>query len=480
MNKLKNKHKNFIRAIKIVNKTLEYKVLLVSFFLNFLALDYIIFSASTTIRIFTSQNTAFYNWATLLLSVTISILFAISAVMLLYIIQNKKKNAGDSASTGFFGSLFAAIASGCPVCGAYLLPLFGIAGSLAVFPLQGLGIKILAILLLLFSIYQSTDVVLGLCKPENARRRSAITIFVLVAFIVILVALPYLPANMKVKFQKSGVSAPTLEQINLNSKLKNIYNQVNPKEGYTINAKYGNIGYQLVKSGAIDFDKFKKLYDQSGTPLTKEQLQVFTKEGLDKPIKIDRNNAYFLLNLFWAFGLTNNNPIITQGQITQYSNVPINSFASTGGWTIAKKPLEDFMAKLNLAPLSKKQQDLLQQVAENVYRPCCGNSTAFPDCNHGMALLGVLELMAANGASERELYDAAKYFSAFWFPSQMMDVATFFMVTENKDFKDVDPKLAVSAQLFSGQGWSGLKAWLDKNLNLGTKQLTPKGGGCGV
>ncbi len=481
MEKIKNIFTNVKRATDKVFKDSLYKVLAISFAFNFLALDYVILSQATTFRVLASQNTPFYNWATLLLSITTAFLFAISAVMIVYIFKKKREEVAESASTGLFGALFGAIASGCPVCGAWLLPMFGIAGSLAVFPFQGLEIKVLAILLLLFSVAQSSDVILGICKEKSAKKRMTVTIIVVLVFIATLFILPNLPQEYKFKFQRSGITAPTVEQLNLEANLDNIYEQVNPREGFTIDAKYGNMGYQLVESGAIDFDKFKALYDRAGTPLTPEQLKIFSKEGLDKNIKIDRENSYFLLNLFWAFGLANNNPIITEGQITKYGDGQIGRFASTGGWTIATKPLKEFMAKSQLATLTPEQQVLLQKVAESVYRPCCGNSTAFPDCNHGMALLGVLELMASTGATEDELYEAAKYFSAYWFPSQMIDVATYFMITDGTEFKDIDPRQAVSEQFFSGRGWSGLKGWLNQNANGGAQQQAPAGGGgCGV
>lgn len=471
--------KNPIKAWKIIFKDGLFVFLAVSLGLNFLALDYILLSQSTTLRILTSQNTKFYNWTSAILSIATAILFGISVAMLVYIFKKQKESVKESAPSSFTGALFGAIASGCPVCGAWLLPLLGVAGSLAVFPFQGLEIKVLAIILLGFSIFQSSNTVLGICKREHAKKRLIITAAVLFVFIAILFSLPYVPQEYKVKFQRAGINAPTVEQAAAKTSVEKLFDQVNPKNGFALNANYGNVGYKLVRDGVIDFDKFKALYDRAGSPLTKEQLKVFSKEGLDKPIVINRENAYFLLNLFWAFGLANENPILTEGQIVKYGKGKVGNFASTGGWTIAKKPLGEFMAQSKLAPLTDEQQVLLQKVAENTYRPCCGNSTAFPDCNHGMALLGVLELMASNGATENEMFEAAKYFSAYWFPNQALDVATYFMVTENKDFKDIDPKIFVSQQFFSGRGWSQLKGWLKQNVG-NSQQTAPGGGGCGV
>jgi hypothetical protein len=44
------------------------------------------------------------------------------------------------------------------------------------------------------------------------------------------------------------------------------------------------------------------------------------------------------------------------------------------------------------------QQKRLEEVTIGVFRPCCDNPHAFPDCNHGMAMLGLLELMARDAS----------------------------------------------------------------------------------
>jgi hypothetical protein len=120
----------------------------------------------------------------------------------------------------------------------------------------------------------------------------------------------------------------------------------------------------------------------------------------------------------------------------------------------------DLYASLPLVKLTEEQQRRVQSVAENVYRPCCGNNTAFPDCNHGMAMLAVLELMAADGASEDAMYDAAKHLNAFWFPDEMQQVAAYFKLVENIDFREVDGRLAVSHDLFSSSGSEVVRQWL--------------------
>ncbi len=79
--------------------------------------------------------------------------------------------------------------------------------------------------------------------------------------------------------------------------------QINPPNGYPISASLGDVGPRLLAAGAIDYDRFLQVYEQAGRPLSEGQLNILTK-GSDAPIVIDRDNAYFLLNFFWALGLT--------------------------------------------------------------------------------------------------------------------------------------------------------------------------------
>ncbi len=71
-----------------------------------------------------------------------------------------KKGAGSSACGAFTG----AAASGCPVCTMPLLGVFGLGGALALFPLQGLELKMLAIVALAVSLYWTAKNVKIACK----------------------------------------------------------------------------------------------------------------------------------------------------------------------------------------------------------------------------------------------------------------------------------------------------------------------------
>ena len=123
------------------------------------------------------------------------------------------------------------------------------------------------------------------------------------------------------------------------------------------------------------------------------------------------------LNWYWAFGLANKNPVLEEGPMRDPRYETAN-FASTGGWTLATGDAMDHYSHHTFVAFTPDQQERLEKVSKNVYRPCCGNSTYFTDCNHGMAMLGMLEILAADNASESEMYAAAEAANALWFGPQ--------------------------------------------------------------
>jgi hypothetical protein len=227
--------------------------------------------------------------------------------------------------------------------------------------------------------------------------------------------------------------------------------QINPVDGYALSVSYGDLGPRMLEGGVFDYEAFAAIYENSGNPLSAEQIEIL-KSGSEEEIVINAQNAHFLLNFFWAVGLSNENSILTQGPMVQRSDGQVERFASTGGWSLATKPVTEIYASLNLIPLTAEQQTLVEEVAAGIYRPCCDNHTLFPDCNHGMAMLGVLELMASIGASADEMFEAAKYVNAYWFPQQTLETALYLQVTENTDFAGADARLVVSDRFSAGSG----------------------------
>ena len=174
------------------------------------------------------------------------------------------------------------------------------------------------------------------------------------------------------------------------------------QSGFTVPITWGDMSARLVEAGVIDPNKFA-LRDMPGEI-------VMTEE-----------NAAYLLTLLWAFGLANENPILfdpaeMMNPAYAGNGPPGGGFASTGGWTLAKGAAMDHYGMHQLVVLSPQQQTLVDRVSRRIFRPCCRNSAHFPDCNHGMAMLGLLQLAAAEGADEQELYETAHTVNSYWFP----------------------------------------------------------------
>ncbi len=459
--------------------------------LNILLLYYFLLIQKTTWAAFWQSNTAFYSWAQIVLSVINAVLIGASVSMLFEVIKEKKKTSKTSYLQTFASLLFSAAATGCSVCSAFLLPLLGIAASLTALPFGGIEVKLLSALLLLYTIYEYAKITSGLCKIPKEKiisfkkgqlefkfKKETLPqlqpVALLIIFIVIVYALPRLPKAWRLETQRKIM--PTTADIK-QGQSAGIFAQINPPQGYEMKTKYSNIGPQMLEMGVIDLDKFKQTYEKSGQPLTKEQLDILTK-GSNKKIRVTPDNSYFLLNFFWAFGLANQTKILTEGDMIKYGEGQTGNFASTGGWTLAKGDSIQYYSKKAIVPLTKEQEDLVNKVASGVYRPCCGNSTAFPDCNHGMALLGIFELMAAQGATESEMFQAGKYINSYWFPGTAFDTALYFKNKDGKEFKDIDPKVYLSRDIFSAFGAQTVKKWL---IDKGIQEKPPaQGGGCGV
>lgn len=281
-----------------------------------------------------------------------------------------------------------------------------------------------------------------------------------------------------VKKNSNLLSSTNKTVVKANPSKDNLFNEINPEKGFEISAKFGDLGPKMLSMGVIDYEKFKSTYEKSGQKIPAE-LDGILKNTVNKKVRITRDNSYFLLNFFWAVGLANKSKILDEGEIMKYGGLKeAGNFASTGGWSLGKSNPMEYYSKASLIPLTQDQEDLVAKVSSNVYRPCCNNSTAFPDCNHGMALLAVFQLMASNGATENQMYEAGKYFNAFWFPGNYYDLALYFKNKENKSFKNIPAQVILSKDYSSSSGYQTAKQWL---AGKGLIQEPPKqGGGCGV
>jgi len=243
-----------------------------------------------------------------------------------------------------------------------------------------------------------------------------------------------------------------------------------PEEGMELGVSWGDLGSLLIKNGVIDQDKFLSLYESRGG--LEPDLKALLEPNYNQPLKISPENSQFLLNLFWALGLGNKNSILEEGPMQDPRFGGADRFASTGGWTLAKGDAMDHYSKYTFIKLTAKQQELVERVSKNIYRPCCGNSTYFPDCNHGMAMLGLLELMASQGADENRMYQTALAVNSYWFPQTYLTLAKYYD-TKGISWQNIDPKELLDVQHSSASGFSQIQTQVDPVQFNG-------GGGCGV
>ncbi len=185
-----------------------------------------------------------------------------------------------------------------------------------------------------------------------------------------------------------------------------IFFQNTPVAMASMSMDLGDLGMQMAEAGVVDIDKIGPYAD----------INLFNSPQKSHML-VNESNAGSMLNFFWALGLSNKNIILEEGQMMTVSEGEPERFASTGGWSLSKSgEVMDYYSAFNFITLDSEQQKLLEKTAAGIYRPCCGNSTLFPDCNHGMAMLGMLELMISQGANEAELNAAAVIMNDLWFP----------------------------------------------------------------
>lgn len=245
-----------------------------------------------------------------------------------------------------------------------------------------------------------------------------------------------------------------------------------PSQGVELPVVWGDLGKKLVDDGVIDADKFKAIYEQRGT-FTEEYKNLLLGSNNGK-LKMTNENSGYLLNLLWALGLGSKNPVLDTGEMVDPKYGGAKGFASTGGWSIAKGSSMDHYSRHNYFNLTPEQQALVDKVSRGIYRPCCGNSTHFPDCNHGMAMLGLLELMASQGVSEQDMWKTALAVNSYWFPSTYLTLATY-MKSQGTEWKNVNPQEILGSKYSSASGFRNISSQV-----TGPTQQSGGGSGCGI
>ena len=206
---------------------------------------------------------------------------------------------------------------------------------------------------------------------------------------------------------------------------------------------------RLVAEGVIDAERFGSVYeDRGGMPPELRQRLVWPSH---LPIHLTAENAEHYVNLLWPIGLANN---MSTNEASPVSGPSLFSFASTAGWNLGGEDNGGvYFNRFRIVELSPERETLVTRVAESTFRPCCNNSTFFQDCNHGSALLGLLQLGASQGLNEDELFEEALAFNSFWFPQNYVQTAVYFKLFEDRDWAELDPAFLMGAR------YSALGPW---------------------
>ena len=246
-------------------------------------------------------------------------------------------------------------------------------------------------------------------------------------------------------------------------------------ENADLGISWGDTVVKMVNLGAIDKDKLAALYNQE-TPLTQDEKDLLEQPTL-KHLVINQANAGFVLNLLWPLGIANKTDVLSQGPMGTQYNKDIANFASTGGWTLGRIDGGKLFNSLPLLSLTPSQEAEVKEIASGIYRPCCGNNTYFPDCNHGAAMLGFLELAVAQGLPKDQIYKDALILNSYWFPQTYAELDTYFKTNNGLAWNKVDPEIVLGEKYSSGQGAQVIDQALKNN---GQVPQVAGGGGCGV
>jgi len=230
--------------------------------------------------------------------------------------------------------------------------------------------------------------------------------------------------------------------------LARLQDKVLNKKGYIFKIRWGDLGKKMAEDGVLDKTKLAKAV--VGKDSLPENLDKYFKDG-QKQIELNQQNAQFWVDVLWGLGLANKNEILEKGSMVEGNQTA--NFASTGGYTIGVSQPMDIYSKHSYIKLSSEQQKTVEEIANNIYRPCCGNSTAFPDCNHGMAMLGLIELMVSQGFSKEDIYKTALAFNSYWFPETYLNIAYHFDKA-GRDYAKVSAKELLSKTFSSAMGYA--------------------------
>jgi len=225
-----------------------------------------------------------------------------------------------------------------------------------------------------------------------------------------------------------------------------IFEEVMPERGINTGVRFGDAIQKVIAAGVLDPAKFRA--QGARVPHWVERLMAAPSA---ESIVFTRERAPWLVNLLWPIGLANKAAFNRRSLI---NTVRLPGFASTGGWTLGRAPNGSaYFNCVDAVPLTDRQAFLALAIATNTFRPCCDNNTFFQDCNHGSALLGLIELAVSQGATADRIYRIALTANSFWFPEQYARTAQYFTRFAKRPWRRVSAPQVLSAGYSSLSGW---------------------------
>lgn len=302
--------------------------------------------------------------------------------------------------------------------------------------------------------------------------------YVLITLLVVTAFLLGFLANQiaGIKKQENNISVQTPVQKNTQQQqainqpdLTKIQSEV-IKNDYVFKIKWGGLGQKLIADGVIDKQKLAKAV--TGKDTLPQNLDKYLSSD-QTSLELNQQNAQFWVDVLWGLGLANNNPVLNSESMTQGGQTA--NFASTGGYTIGVNKPMDIYSKHQYINLSDTQQKEVEEIASSIYRPCCDNPTSFPDCNHGMAALGLIELMVSQNFSKDDIYKTVLAFNTYWFSQTYLNIAYYFQ-QNGRDYTKVSAQEILS-KTFSSASGSQVISQKVGNVNWPALQ---GGGSCGA
>lgn len=239
---------------------------------------------------------------------------------------------------------------------------------------------------------------------------------------------------------------------------RDVVQDVVPGSGFETPVTFGETIQRLIEAGVLEPDKFRAVYrKRGGVPAWVERLLAAPS---DEPIVLSVESAPYLLNLLWPIGLATKAAFNDKSPI---NNLRLPNYASTAAWTLGRAANgAPYFNSVDTVSWTAERESVALEAAQSSFRPCCNNSTFLQDCNHGSALLGLIELAAAQDIDKAELEKTALLANSYWFSRQYMKTALYLLIYERRSWDEVPPSEILAAKFSSASGW-------ERNVNMAVR-----------